>query len=65
VKVATQSFTCEYDGETIAVHRGERFSDDHEVVARFPYRFQRDASARNADEWRDALARFLEAAERR
>jgi hypothetical protein len=42
VKIATQSFSAEYGGERIAIHRGvTRLDDDHELVARFPSRFTR------------------------
>ena len=39
--VARQSFTCEYDGQTIPVHRGRtRIADDHELAQRYPGRFE-------------------------
>jgi len=39
--VARQSFTCEYDGQTIPVHRGKtRVADDHELARRYPQRFE-------------------------
>jgi len=39
--VARQSFTCEYDGQTIPVHRGRtRVADDHELAKRYPQRFE-------------------------
>jgi hypothetical protein len=39
--VARQSFVCEYDGEALAVHRGNtRVADDHELARRYPMRFE-------------------------
>jgi hypothetical protein len=39
--VARISFVTEYDGEQKAIHRGRtRVSDDHELVRRFPQRFE-------------------------
>ena len=38
---ALQSFTTEYAGRTVAVHRGStRVADDHELAKRFPRRFE-------------------------
>jgi hypothetical protein len=38
---ALQSFTTEYGGRTVAVHRGStRVADDHELAKRFPRRFE-------------------------
>jgi len=37
---ATQSWTCEYDGKRIAIHRGRsRVADGHQLAHRFPHRF--------------------------
>jgi hypothetical protein len=38
---ALQSFTSEYDGRTVAVHRGKtRVASDHELAQRYPQRFE-------------------------
>ena len=38
---ALRSFTTEYGGRTVAVHRGStRVADDHELAKRFPRPFE-------------------------
>jgi hypothetical protein len=56
--VATQSFSCEYDGQTIAVHRGSTYvHEDHELARRYPHRFAPETETRASVNGRAAAYR--------
>ena len=65
--VALQSFTCDYDGRRIAVHRGRTFvAADHELAGRYPHRFAVDEQGERAQvaRMRAVLQRLLADAQR-
>jgi len=52
--IATRTFRAEYGGEAVEIAEGERLTDDHELVKRYPDAFASEANHRRLVALRDA-----------